>query len=90
MNQDQNTPKLTREEVNAARVRSIRHRKYTLTPTERILGAKMGKQPLPTAPKIMVPNSWHGKRKQRRSAYEVPGQTAAERGLGLSDRGNIM
>lgn len=54
------------------------------TSAEQILGVKVGEQPLPPAPKIMVPNSFHGKRKQRRSAYEVPGQTAAELGLGLS------
>lgn len=55
-----------------------------------VLGHKMGEESLPDAPKILTPNSWHGARKKRRSGYQVPGQTAAELGMGLSDNGNLM
>lgn len=83
MNHGQKTPEPTPAAASAASLKRIRRQMPHKTPTEEILGVKLGEQPSPAVPRIMVPNSIHGKHKQRRS-YEFPGQTTAGLSLGLS------
>lgn len=55
-----------------------------------ILGHGAKEPPLPFFEKKGPATGWHGKRKQRRSTYQIPGQTVAHLGLGLSDQGNLV
>ena len=71
-------------------IRKRHSRQSRKATAKEILGHAMTEEPLPDAPKLIVPNSWHGKRKIRRDAYQIPGQTAADLRLGLSDQGNVI
>lgn len=86
MNQDQDATRSTRAEAHAAKL--VRMTKRQAAPasatTAAILGRNPKEEPLPFSEKLIIQGSWHGQRKKRRSSYEVPGQTAAELGLGLS------
>jgi len=56
--------------------------------TESILGRNPNQEPIPYHDRSSQAISWHGKRKQRRNTWQMPGQNAAE--LGSGNQGNNL